>query len=129
METTREIEAGITQHFSEILNEDGGDRGRDIGKITILIPRAVSGENNEMLTKPLVMQEVEEVVNQIALGKSLGLDGFTSNFFHYFFDLVKEEFLDIMEESRNKRGVLKSFNATFLTLIPKEAGADGTNKF
>ena len=55
METTREIEEDLTQHFSEILNEDGGDRGRDIGKITILIPRVVSGENNEMLTKLGVM--------------------------------------------------------------------------
>ena len=55
VETTQEIEADITQHFSEILNEDGGDRGRDIGKITILIPRVVSGENNEMLTKLGVM--------------------------------------------------------------------------
>ena len=34
-----------------------------------------------------------------------------------------------MEESRNKKGVLKSFNATFLTLIPKEVGADSPNKF
>ena len=55
METTREIEADITQHFSEILNEDGGDRGRDIGKITILIPRVVTRENNEMLTMLVVM--------------------------------------------------------------------------
>ena len=34
-----------------------------------------------------------------------------------------------MEESHNKRGVLKSFNATFLTLIPKEVGADSPDKF
>ena len=34
-----------------------------------------------------------------------------------------------MEESRNKGGVLKAFNATFLTLIPKEAGADSPDKF
>ena len=55
VETTREIEADLIQHFSEILNEDGGDRGRDIEKITILIPRVVTGENNEMLTKLVVM--------------------------------------------------------------------------
>ena len=75
------------------------------------------------------MQEVEEVVNQMALGKSPGPDGFTSNFFHYFWDLVKEEVLNIAEESRNKRGVLKTFNATFLTLIPKEAGVNSPDKF
>ena len=55
METTQEIEADITQHFSEILNEDGGDRRRDIEKITILTPREVTEENNEMLTKLVVM--------------------------------------------------------------------------
>ena len=82
-----------------------------------------------MLTKLVVMQEFEEVVNQMALGKALGLDGFTSNFFHYLWDLVKEEVLEIIEESRNKRGVLKDFNATFLTLIPKEARANSPDKF
>ena len=65
----------------------------------------------------------------MALGKSLGPNGFTSNFFHYLWDLVKEEVLKIMEESRNKRGVLKSFNATFLTLILKETGVNSPDKF
>ena len=63
------------------------------------------------------------------LGKSTGPDGFTSNFFHFFWDLVKEDVLNIVEESRTKKGVLKSFNATFLTLIPKEVGADTPDKF
>jgi len=65
----------------------------------------------------------------MALGKSLGPNGFTSNFFHYLWDLVKEEVLKIMEESRNKRGVLKSFNPTFLTLILKETGVNSPDKF
>ena len=34
-----------------------------------------------------------------------------------------------MEESRNKRGVVKAFNTTFLTLIPKEVGANNPDKF
>ena len=65
----------------------------------------------------------------MALGKSPGSNGFISNFFHYLWDLVKEEVLNIVEESRNKRGVLKAFNATFLTLIPKETGANSPDKF
>ena len=65
------------------------------------------------------MQEVEETIDQMALGKAPGPDGFTSNFFHLFWDLVKEDVLSIVEESRTKKGVLKAFNATFLTLIPK----------
>ena len=84
MEMRREIEAELTQHFLEILREDGGDRSWDIEQVTRLVPRLVTGENNEMLNKPIGMQEVEEAVNQMALGRSLGPDGFTSNFFHFF---------------------------------------------
>ena len=50
-------------------------------------------------------------------------------FFHHFWDLVKEDMLDIVEISRNMRGVLKSFNPPFLTLIAKEERVDTPNKF
>ena len=65
----------------------------------------------------------------MALGKAPGSDGFTSNIFQHFWDLVKEEVLEIVEEYRNKRGFLKALNSTFLTLIPKEVGADSPDKF
>ena len=65
----------------------------------------------------------------MAWGKASGPDSFTSNFFHFFWDLVKEDVLNIVEEFRTKKGVLKAFNATFLTLIPKEVGADTLDKF
>ena len=104
VETKREIEDELTQHFSKILSEDGGDRGRDIERITCLIPKEVTRENNEMLTKPVAMQEVEEVVNQMALGKSPGPDGFTIHFFHHYWNLLKDEVLEIVEESREKNG-------------------------
>ena len=80
METRREIEAELTLHFSEILREDGGDRSWDIKRITSLVPREVTCENNEMLTKPIEMQEVEEAVNQMALGKEIGPNGFITFF-------------------------------------------------
>ena len=65
----------------------------------------------------------------MATVKAPGPDGFTSNFFHNFRDLVKEEVLEIVEESINKRGVLKAFNTTFITLVTKEVGADIHDKF
>ena len=51
----REIEFELTQHFSKILKEDGGDKSRDIEQITRLVPRLVTGENNEMLNNPIGM--------------------------------------------------------------------------
>ena len=61
--------------------------------------------------------------------KAPGPDGFTSNFFHFFWDMINEELLDIVEESRKIRGVLKSFYTTFLSLIPKGEGIDTPDKF
>ena len=77
METRREIEEELTHHFFDILSEDGGDRGRAIAKITRLILRIVSKENNEIIINPISMQEVEEVTHQMALGKASGPDGLT----------------------------------------------------
>ena len=124
IETRGEIEAELSHYFSDILNEDVHDKGRDIAQITHSIPSTITRENNEMFIKLVSLQEVEEAVNQMALGKAPVLDGFTSNFFHHFWDMVKEEVVEIVEELRLKRGVLKDFNATFLSLIPKEMGAD-----
>ena len=86
-------------------------------------------EDNEMLMKPVTLQEAEEAVNEMALEKASGPDGFTSNLFHHFWDMVKGELVEIVEESRLKKGVLKAFNATFLSLIPKEMGDDSPDKF
>ena len=98
IETHWEIEEKLNHYFVEILNEDLPDRERDIAQITRLIPPSVTREDNKMLIKPVSLQEVEEAVNQMVLGKAPGLDGFTSNFFHYFWDMIKEEVVGIVEE-------------------------------
>ena len=105
------------------MTKDNNDRDQDIARITALIPRSLTREDNEMLNKRISMQEVEEAVRKMAQGKAPGLDGFTTNVFHFFWDMIKEEVWEIVEESRSKRGVLKAFNATFLSLISKGEGA------
>lgn len=62
-------------------------------------------------------------------GKAPGPDGFIVDFFQQCWDLVKEEVWAVMEESRRTWRVLKAFNSTFLTLIPKEQGADSPGMF
>ena len=82
IETCREIEEELNYYFADILNEDLPDMERDIAQISRLIPPSVTREDNKMLIQPVSLQEVEEAVNQMALGKAPGPDGFTSNFFH-----------------------------------------------
>ena len=60
---------------------------------------------------------------------SPGPDGFTVNFFHHFWEMIKIDVWNIVEQSRVSRCILPALNATFLTLIPKNEGADFPNKF
>ena len=40
------------------MTEERGDRNQDIARITVVIPRVINREDNEMLTKPVSMREV-----------------------------------------------------------------------
>ena len=62
-------------------------------------------------------------------GKASSPDGFTIDFFQSCWELVKEETWAVVDESKRMGRVLKDFNSTFLTLIPKEQGADTPGKF
>jgi hypothetical protein len=66
---------------------------------------------------------------QMKEGTTPGPDGFTINFFHACWDLLKLDVLDIVEESCNCQWVLPSLNATFLTLIPKEENVAAPSKY
>ena len=93
------------------------------------IPPLVNNEHNQSLMQPITMQEVEAAVGQMADGTFLVLDGFTIDFFHHCWNLLKEEVLDLVEESRQKKWILPALNTTHLTLIPKETGASHPAKF
>ncbi len=41
---------------------------------------------------------------------------------------MKEDILEIVENSRKTKGLLSDFNSTFITLIPKENGAEDPGK-
>ena len=62
-------------------------------------------------------------------GASLGPDGFTVNFFHHFWEMIKIDVWNIVEQSRLSGRILPALNATFLTLIPKGEGVDFSDKF
>ena len=111
------------------MTEYQADRQQDIEKITRLISRVVTQGNNDMLLKPINLQEVEEAMNQMAPRKVPAPDGFPSNFFHHLWDLIKHEVWEIVEESRKSQGILKYFNTTFLFLFLKVEGSDTPRNF
>ena len=55
----------------------------------------------------------------MALEKAPGLDGFTMSFYQKYWDAISFDLLMVVEESCKKGYILKSFNKTNISLIPK----------
>ena len=129
LEEQRSIEQELIRYYLELLSKQEDEDQRSRRKINQHIPKLVTQDHNSLLMRPIEREEVEEVVMQMEKGTTPGPDDFMVDFYQFSWDLVKEEVWEIVEESRKTKRILKAFNATFLTLIPKEQGATAPDKF
>ena len=104
LEEYQDISKEPTHHYSQLLSETNHNRLEEINKVTHCILPLVNNDHNHSLMQPVSLQEVEVGMEQMADDTSLGLDGFTIDFFHHCWDLLKDEVLEIIEESRKKNG-------------------------
>ena len=84
VETREEIEEELVNHFKEVMMEDKLNRWQDISNITQLLPTVIFGEQNEILLKQIEIQEVEDALKYMTLGKALDRMASPLIFFHYF---------------------------------------------
>ena len=129
IETHEGIEEEFLRYFKQAHQEPNIDRTEAIDKVTRHIPKLITEEHNLLLLKPTSLQEVEIVVHQLKAGKAPGLDGFTSNPFHNFWDIIKLEVWQVVEESRTLRWMYPGLNATFIALIPKAEESNTPDKY
>jgi hypothetical protein len=81
------------------------------------------------LYKPVTLLELKGILDHFKKERSPGPDGWTSEFFIFFFDLVGDDLLQMVEESRINGKVFGSLNYTFLALIPKENNSVSFNDY
>jgi hypothetical protein len=80
----------------------------------------VNDEEASSLYDPVTLEEIKDVLTLFKRDKSPGPDGWTVELFTYYFDLVGEDLVQMIEESRKSGSITGSLNSTFLALIPKE---------
>lgn len=129
IETHEGIEEDFLRHFKRAHQEHNIDRLSAIEKILQNIPKLITEEHNLLLLQPIQMQEVENTTKKLKAGKAPGPDGFTSDFFRHFWDLIQMEVWQVVEESRVLRWMYPGLNATFIALIPKTEEANTPDKY
>lgn len=123
------MELVLVQHFCNIAKEPLEDKSRFIDHFTQFIPQLVTREDNHKINRPVSEEEVSEVISEMQSGKAPVPDGFNVDFFKAYWETVKHDILEVMEDSRRSKNVLKALNASFIALIPKEENSMTSDGF
>ena len=129
LHSREEIAAVLVQHFCGIAQESFSDKEQSIRVISRHIPKLVSNEDNLNLNSPISEEEISEVLKEIQNGKAPGPDGFNVDFFKACWNIVKQDVLNVVEDSRRDKTILKALNNTFIALIPKQDSALTPDRF
>jgi len=106
-----QIAEELTSFYQDLLTETNSNRDDAIQKVTQNIPKLISSEQNSALLRPITQLEVDSAAKDMPTGKAPGPDGFTTDFFHYCWDIIKEDVWKAVEESRTSGQVLSALNA------------------
>jgi len=62
-------------------------------------------------------------------GKAPGPNGFNVDFFKTCWEIVKNDILEVVEDSRKSKSILRALNESFIALIPKQDKAMTPDRF
>eukprot|EP00253_Pinus_taeda_P033651 PITA_33651 len=108
-----------TDHFRGIYKAPGNVNILEIMRVAELFPRYVDQENMEEILKEVTMDELEATLKWFKKDKSPGPDGWTIEFYISFFDILGQDLLRIVEDSRRRGRISSAIKSTFIALIPK----------
>jgi exonuclease III len=108
-----QIAEELNSFYQDLLTETNTNREEAIQKVTQHIPRLITSEQNRALIRPITQSEVDSAVKEMPPGKAPGPDGFTTDFFHYCWDMIKEDVWLAVEESRTSGQVLSALKCNF----------------
>jgi len=108
-----------TEHFRGIYKAPEEVNILEIMRVAELFPRYIEQEDSEELQKEVTMAELEATLKWFKKDKSFGPDGWTIDFYLAFFDILGNDLLKIVEDSRRRGRISSAIKSTFIALIPK----------
>ena len=109
----------VVNHFKDFFKAKEGTNYAEMVRISSLYPRMVTEEEADSLFSPVTLEEIKSVLVKFNRDQSPGPDGWTLEFFVYFFDLVGKDLLEMVEDSRRNGKLCGGLNSTFLAPISK----------
>ena len=95
----QDISNEAMRYFASLFREDSEGESVEEAHVLSCIPSLVSQEMKEHLMRAISLEELERTVFQMKKGKAPGPDGFPIEFFQEFWDIIKIDLLEVVQES------------------------------
>eukprot|EP00253_Pinus_taeda_P014782 PITA_14782 len=94
-----------------------------------LAPTMFDDNDNASLFQQIIEGELLGILKAFSKDKILGPDGWTIEFYIHFFDLLKNDLLQMVEASRISRSIHHNTSSTLIALIPKKNEEESFHDF
>lgn len=88
----------------------------------------VAEEDMKKLTTPVTLEELKTMIFELKKNKAPGPDGITGEFYMHFWDLVKHDMIDLINDFIKGLINIDRLNFGVITLIPKTKDASQIQK-
>ncbi|WMV33011.1 hypothetical protein MTR67_026396 [Solanum verrucosum] len=119
IEDKREIKEEILSYYQHLYTEN--EPWRPLARFENLA--RISEAESTWLEREFEEEEIFSVIKSCALDKAPGPDGFTMAFFQHAWEIIKYEIIKALRHYHQHCHMVKSVNATFISLIPKKKRA------
>lgn len=125
LDDSSEIKEGIAGYYERLYVEDWEWRP----KLDGLNFKSLATGDRDLLEEPFQVEEVVAALCGMSGDKAPGPDGFTMAFFQHCWEVLKGDIMEVFHYFYENECFEKSFNASFITLIPKKKVAEDIKDF
>jgi hypothetical protein len=114
------LKSEANRYFKNLFIEDPHITLVDQLNLVHLFPHYISDEDSTKIDSLVTKHEILDILKLFVVDKSPGPDEWKVEFYTKFFDVVSDDLVDIVEDTRTRGRIKSSLNSNFLALIPKE---------
>ena len=108
----------ISDYFQDIFLSSSPSTSDFSSVLSCVRPKVTTDMNNQLL-RPFTSEEIKKALMDMNPTKAPGPDGLLAIFFQKIWDIIGEDITKAALHILNEGGVMGSWNATLITLIPK----------
>ena len=112
------IELYVYKYFEKLYKKDNGNINIQ-EQFLHFIDRKITDEMNDLLTKEISLKELHDVIFSFNNNRSPGIDGIPIEFYKFFWDVIKDDFLLVLKCILQQEILSLSQNTALISLISK----------